>query len=331
MSSLPWIRLSNDLPDHPKSDALATLLNEPRAWTHVVELWLWASRVRPDGALAGVGDAVIARRAGWTGDAAAFVAALRDAGFLDADGMLHGWDKHQGKYLERLEKDRARKAAGKPPKSPPPEPPEAIRGKSEDTPPTVPQEFQRSSDGVPAVRNDTRRNETKSVAPVADAPDATPRPALALTADAPKARKRPRADASSDPSKGEARTAYLDRFRLKFGSPAADFTGGQAINFWRLLAKHGLETLLASVDGCAADDWTRRNRLLGWVCSAEGVEFGTRQRGTASDSTRPADSGGRLLRIDPPKPVNPRTPETDEAVRRMMAEFRAASVEASNG
>jgi hypothetical protein len=59
--------------------------------------------------------------------------------------------------------------------------------------------------------------------------------------------------------------------------------------------------------------------------------IGLAEDGTIAAPSRPADSGGRILRIDPPKPVNPRTPETDEAVRRMMAEFRAASVEASNG
>ena len=105
--SLPWIRIYNDLPDHPKSDQLAALLGEARAWTHVVELWLWASRVRPDGSLAGLHPAVIAKRSGWLGDADVFVDAMRQSGFIDGD-QLHGWLEYQGAHAKKLEKDRTR-------------------------------------------------------------------------------------------------------------------------------------------------------------------------------------------------------------------------------
>ena len=105
--SLPWIRVYNDLPDHPKSDHLAAILQEPRAWTHVIELWLWMSRVRPDGSLAGLHPVVIARRAGWDGDPITFVDAMRQAGFIDGD-QIHGWLEYQGAHAKKLEKDRAR-------------------------------------------------------------------------------------------------------------------------------------------------------------------------------------------------------------------------------
>lgn len=105
--SLPWIRVYNDLPDHPKSDHLAAILQEPRAWTHVLELWLWVSRVRPDGSLAGLHPVVIARRAGWHGDPITFVDAMRQAGFLDGD-QVHGWFEYQGAHARKLEKDRSR-------------------------------------------------------------------------------------------------------------------------------------------------------------------------------------------------------------------------------
>lgn len=105
--SLPWIRIYNDLPDHPKSDHLAALLNEPRAWTHVVELWLWVSRVRPDGSLTGLHPVVIARRAGWGGDPITFVDAMRQAGFIDGD-QIHAWVEYQGAHAKKLEKDRTR-------------------------------------------------------------------------------------------------------------------------------------------------------------------------------------------------------------------------------
>lgn len=105
--SLPWIRIYNDLPDHPKSDHLAAILEEPRAWTHVVELWLWVSRVRPDGSLTGLHPVVIARRAGWGGDPITFVDAMRQAGFIDGD-QIHAWVEYQGAHAKKLEKDRTR-------------------------------------------------------------------------------------------------------------------------------------------------------------------------------------------------------------------------------
>lgn len=114
--SLPWIRVYNDLPDHPKADALAELLGEARAWTHVVELWLWASRVRPDGDLAGIAPSLIARRSGWTGEPEQFVSALRVAGWLDGT-RLHGWEEHQGAHSAKLARDRERLRAARHPAS----------------------------------------------------------------------------------------------------------------------------------------------------------------------------------------------------------------------
>lgn len=106
--SFPWIKINNDLPDHPKSDALASVLGEPRAWTHLVELWLWASRTRPDGNLAGVADIIVAKRAGWSGDAAAFVAALIETGWMTSSRMLHDWEEHQGAIRDKAYRDRER-------------------------------------------------------------------------------------------------------------------------------------------------------------------------------------------------------------------------------
>ncbi len=113
MGHMPWIRCSTDLPEHPKSEALALALDEPRAWTHVLQLWLWAAKVRPDGNLSGIPPETVAEKAGWKRrDSARFLAAIRDVGFLDGD-ELHDWRDFQRNYVERLEKDRARKAAAR--------------------------------------------------------------------------------------------------------------------------------------------------------------------------------------------------------------------------
>jgi hypothetical protein len=107
--TLPWIKVFNTLPDHPKSDLLASTLGVDRAWSHVVQLWLWASRVRPNGDLSGISDAVVAYRSGWLGDAAVFCDGLRAAGFLDESRTLHDWGEVQGAYLRKLARDKASK------------------------------------------------------------------------------------------------------------------------------------------------------------------------------------------------------------------------------
>lgn len=105
--SLPWIKLYNNLPEHPKSDRLAALLDDRRAWTYVVQLWLWASRVAPDGDLSGISDDMIAHRAGWQGDATLFAQALRTTGFL-VKSYLHDFREVNEAHAKKLAKDRSR-------------------------------------------------------------------------------------------------------------------------------------------------------------------------------------------------------------------------------
>ncbi len=83
------VRVYTDLPRHPKALELGNELRAPRAWTHVVELWLWAREVRPEGDLKACTDRAIAQAAGWTrGKPEAFVAALTASGFLSAERVL---------------------------------------------------------------------------------------------------------------------------------------------------------------------------------------------------------------------------------------------------
>jgi hypothetical protein len=94
--SLPWLKLYGALPRHTKALRLDAILRRRRTWTHVVELWMWASEERPDGNLSGLEPVVIARQAGYRGDSGRFVDALREVGFLDADGRPHGWRETVG-------------------------------------------------------------------------------------------------------------------------------------------------------------------------------------------------------------------------------------------
>lgn len=108
---LPWIKLYASLPGHEKSGRLAKALGNDRAWTHVIELWLWASQHQPDGNLDSRTDTAIGIAAGWYENPSKFTAALRDVGFLDATGQLHGWEDKQGAHVEKLKADRDRKKA----------------------------------------------------------------------------------------------------------------------------------------------------------------------------------------------------------------------------
>jgi hypothetical protein len=76
---------------------------------HIACLWLWAVDNAPDGDVRGTSDRTLARAAGWEGDAATFVAALRSNGFLDQTRRLHDWDDYTGRLQEQRERQRDRK------------------------------------------------------------------------------------------------------------------------------------------------------------------------------------------------------------------------------
>ena len=46
----------------------------------------------------------------WEGDPEELVAAMRDVGFIEADGTVHEWDSHEGQYWKTREKNKNRKA-----------------------------------------------------------------------------------------------------------------------------------------------------------------------------------------------------------------------------
>ena len=98
--SLPWIKVFPRIRRHLKTEKLADALGRKSGAHHfVVDLWLWAADECPSGDLSGVPDRIVARNAGWRGDPARFVAALRTAGFIDQDGHLHDWDEHQPAHV----------------------------------------------------------------------------------------------------------------------------------------------------------------------------------------------------------------------------------------
>jgi len=311
--ALSWIRVDNDLPDHPKSLALDVALGVDRSWTHVVQLWLWTSRVVPTGDLSKMPDAVIASRAGWKKDASVFVDALRHIGFLDSDGMLHDWHEYQGKMLERLEKDRERKR--KPPKDSTGTPAELHR-KSDGSP----TEVQRTSTGNPLLRNETVRDGTvrdethEETAPTADAavpaPERKPKQEslLALPDKAEKATRK----ATPEQEQADAwRAKALSIAGIK-PEDAGPWPKG-IFHQWRREAKgRGVDTLMRALDGIARlppTDFTRKRGWVHWL-AGEGIDAGlaaltapiastgTRGASNAIPKTPPVE----FTVVPPPKP-----------------------------
>ena len=112
MAGLPWIRVHSDLPQHPKSIRLGIKLADPRAWSYVVQLWLWAAQHAPEGRVEGPdSDAVLAHACGWPHEPEKIVRALHESGFIDQTGegfQIHNWDVHALPHIEKREKDRDR-------------------------------------------------------------------------------------------------------------------------------------------------------------------------------------------------------------------------------
>lgn len=109
---LPWIELHVGLPRHPKAKRLGLLLGNPRAWTHMAELWLWCAENCPSGLIAGEdADLLLEDAAGWTGERGRFIEAALRAGFVERtpDGLrAHGWSERAAAHVAKLERDAER-------------------------------------------------------------------------------------------------------------------------------------------------------------------------------------------------------------------------------
>ncbi len=125
---MTWIRVDDDVIDHPKTYRLARLLGADRttAFGLLVAVWGYAARHHVDGDLTEIELAALHRRIDWLPEVSAgrpqdvrydIRTVLVDAGWADKDLqsgqnvriVLHDWDEHQGKLADRRAKDRERK------------------------------------------------------------------------------------------------------------------------------------------------------------------------------------------------------------------------------
>jgi hypothetical protein len=261
--SLPWIRVYNDLPDHPKSDHLAAILQEPRAWTHVVELWLWVSRVRPDGSLKGLHPVVIARRAGWIGDPITFVDAMRQAGFLDGD-QIHDWTEYQGAHAKKLEKDRTRIRQ--------------LRDKNKNVAATLPATVATTvvptlpasvAGNVPPLEERRGEESIKSLALFAPQKDAEPK-----RRGRPPKDQSPEAEAERVAEKADGER-WMDAARKLTGLTADElrWNTGAWMAFRKQRKSRGMEQLMRALEGLESDSFSK-TAGLGWLVSDNGITKG---------------------------------------------------------
>jgi len=266
--SLPWIRVYNDLPDHHKSDQLAGILGEPRAWTHVLELWLWVSRIRPDGNLAGLSPSVVARRAGWMGDADVFVDALRQCGFLDGD-QVHDWDEYQGAHSRKLENDRTRIRQARDKKK------NVAATVAETVVPTVAETLGGSVPPLEERRVEESREEinTKNLALFADAKAATEGSEHKPRRGRPPKDRSPEAEAERLAEKADA-DRWMNEARKLTGLTEDELRWSTAMfmAFRKQRKARGMEQLMRALEGLQNDRFAKENPS--WLISDSGIVKG---------------------------------------------------------
>lgn len=150
---MKWIRIDAGIACDPKLQQLADAVGVrlPHAIGLVVcALCQFPAHAR-DGDIGDIPDATLEKWAGWEGKRGKFAPAFRAA--FCADGVVTGWEKHNGAAVRKADKDTERQAeyrakkAGRPPDSPPP----VTRDNTRDI-----------------VRDETRRDVTAADAAVSD-------------------------------------------------------------------------------------------------------------------------------------------------------------------
>lgn len=120
-----YVNVSTDLLGHWKVEATADALGIERAQVvgHLVGLWAFAANAtdesQAEGDLSRFPASVLERQVGWAGKPGAWAQALRDHGWVDADGRVHDWLEHAGRGIAALatqrERMRARRGATRAP------------------------------------------------------------------------------------------------------------------------------------------------------------------------------------------------------------------------
>lgn len=98
-----YIEVNSGLRDCPQLFELAELLGVPlpEALGVLIDLWLWALDIAPDGDLNRFSPEDIASALEWGGEAETIISALKKSGFLDENNVICDRDKYSGELLYR--------------------------------------------------------------------------------------------------------------------------------------------------------------------------------------------------------------------------------------
>jgi len=235
MAGLPWIELHRDLPDHPKSILLGVKLRDERAWTYMVQLWLWCAAHAPFGRFDGpASSVVIERAAGWRGEPGALLAAAVECGFIDDEGgtmVIHGWDERAAAHLAKAEKDRERQRRWR----------EQAKANFSVTNASVTRDKRVTNGGV---RGESRGNKDSNK----DIDTKTEEPPLSATADREQLVLTP-VD-STQPSPAQQVFAHWCAVMKKRGTAVFDAKRRRAVEA-RLKDGYSVADLCRAIDGCA--------------------------------------------------------------------------------
>lgn len=110
-----WIRLQSEYFRHRKTLRIVRKLGELAA-LYPLKLWTWAVEQSPDGSLRDIDAEELTVICGHKGDAAELWAAMLDCGFLqtyEGETFIRSWKEHQGKLIERAERNAERMRAAR--------------------------------------------------------------------------------------------------------------------------------------------------------------------------------------------------------------------------
>ncbi len=129
MSNL-YVRVMTGFYSHRKTIRLKVRLGMDAYWIPP-RIWAYAAEHQADGNLSSYSSEELAELIGYSSNATSMLQALKDCGFVDPDGVIHGWSEHNG-YHERYSERAKTAAAARWGKKKPPTPPKEIgKGKGD--------------------------------------------------------------------------------------------------------------------------------------------------------------------------------------------------------
>lgn len=113
---IPWIQVYSNLTTHRKTGRLADELGLANAFVSpdvvavgiLISLWTWAIQNASNGDISECSNRVIAEACRWRKKPEQLVTALRNAGWIDADGKLHDWEEYACLLMEQEDNRKAK-------------------------------------------------------------------------------------------------------------------------------------------------------------------------------------------------------------------------------